>query len=248
MMLSKQKIRKNKTIGCFVLLICILLVSYSVIKYQEKTDSSTTNQAESFVSQKDVNIKNHNIQDENDRDWFLVLVNKSHPIEANYEIKLTELSNGECVDSRIYPQLQKMFDDMRNNGIYPVVASGYRTAQEQQQIYDNKIDEYISKGYSESDAKTEAEYWAAMPGTSEHQLGLAVDINADGINSYGDEVYDWLSRNAYRYGFIYRYQKDKVNITGVANEPWHYRYVGIEVATEIYNRNICLEEYMEEIY
>lgn len=104
----------------------------------------------------------------------------------------------------------------------------------------------IEKGYSESDAKTETERWVAIPGTSEHQLGLGVDINADGINSYGYEVYNWLAQNAYRYGFIYRYPENKVAITGIANEPWHYRYVGVNAATEIYKRGICLEEYLGE--
>ena len=71
-------------------------------------------------------------------------------------------------------------------------------------------------------------------------------INADGINSYGYEVYNWLAQNAYRYGFIYRYPENKVAITGIANEPWHYRYVGVNAATEIYKRGICLEEYLGE--
>lgn len=241
---KKNKKRKNRKINiffCFALIICVLLAFCSVTKNQEKTNSSTISQAESPDSQKNVSIQ------ERDREWYLILVNKWHPIEVNYEIELTELSNGECVDSRIYPQLQKMFDDMRNEGIYPIVASGYRTAQKQQEIYDNKYAEYIAQGYSESAAKAETERWVAVVGTSEHQLGLAVDINADGINSYGDEVYNWLSQNAYCYGFIYRYPENKINITGVSNEPWHYRYVGIEAATEIYNRNICLEEYIEEI-
>ena len=176
----------------------------------------------------------------------MILVNKWHPLETDSEIDLTELSNGQCVDSRIYPRLQKMFDDMRDDGVYPVVASGYRTEQEQQQIYDESMAEYIEKGYSESDAKTETERWVAIPGTSEHQLGLGVDINADGINSYGYEVYNWLAQNAYRYGFIYRYPENKVAITGIANEPWHYRYVGVNAATEIYKRGICLEEYLGE--
>ena len=117
---------------------------------------------------------------------------------------------------------------------------------EEEQIYDESMAEYIEKGYSESDAKTETERWVAIPGTSEHQLGLGVDINADGINSYGYEVYNWLAQNAYRYGFIYRYPENKVAITGIANEPWHYRYVGVNAATEIYKRGICLEEYLGE--
>ena len=219
--------------------ILILLIALAGIFVQRFAGTDIYNK----VSLPSIDFGNEN---EADGEWCLILVNKWHPLETENEIDLTELSNGQCVDSRIYPQLQKMFDDMRDDGVYPVVASGYRTEQEQQQIYDESMAEYIEKGYSESDAKTETERWVAIPGTSEHQLGLGVDINADGINSYGYEVYNWLAQNAYRYGFIYRYPENKVAITGIANEPWHYRYVGVNAATEIYKRGICLEEYLGE--
>ena len=219
--------------------ILILLIALAGIFVQRFAGTDIYNKA----SLPSIDFGNEN---EADGEWCLILVNKWHPLETENEIDLTELSNGQCVDSRIYPQLQKMFDDMRDDGVYPVVASGYRTEQEQQQIYDESMAEYIEKGYSESDAKTETERWVAIPGTSEHQLGLGVDINADGINSYGYEVYNWLAQNAYRYGFIYRYPENKVTITGIANEPWHYRYVGVNAATEIYKRGICLEEYLGE--
>lgn len=178
--------------------------------------------------------------------WNLILVNKDHTLPEDYEADLVTLSNGERVDKKIYEPLQQMFDDMRKDGIYPIVASGYRTWEEQQEIMDEKIEEYQEQGYSESEAKKKAEEWVAIPGTSEHQLGLAVDINADGINSYGDEVYDWLLENSYKYGFIKRYPEDKTNITGIINEPWHYRYVGEEAAAVIKENNLCLEEYLGE--
>lgn len=87
----------------------------------------------------------------------------------------------------------------------------------------------------------QAKQWVAVPGYSEHQLGLAVDINAA---TY--DVYFWLQENSYKYGFIFRYPAGKTDITGTAEEVWHYRYVGVEAATEIYERGICLEEYLEE--
>ncbi len=90
-----------------------------------------------------------------------------------------------------------------------------------------------------------AEKWLAIPGTSEHQLGIAVDINADKEKSSNEEVYEWLAENAYKYGFILRYPQSKEDITGTAYEPWHYRYVGEEAAEEIFNRQICLEEYFD---
>lgn len=182
--------------------------------------------------------------EKNHSDWKLLLVNRANPLPENYKFNLIALANGEQVDERIYPDLQKMFDDMRAEGIYPMVVSGYRTSERQQQIMDEKIQEYILSGYSNADAKAKAEEWVALPGTSEHQLGLAIDINADIAYSTGDSVYEWLLQNSYKYGFIKRYAEDKKNITGVINEPWHYRYVGKAAATEIVNKGVCLEEYL----
>ncbi|WP_334303596.1 M15 family metallopeptidase [Anaerotignum propionicum] len=176
--------------------------------------------------------------------WSLVLVNKWNPILKQPKMELTEVGKGQFVDERIYPYLQAMFDDARKKGIYPIVASGYRTQEAQQSIYNEKISVFKAQGLSSKEAKKEAELWVAIPGTSEHELGIAVDINADGIYSKGSDVYDWLAKNAHRYGFIQRYPAKKTDITGVSQEPWHYRYVGEKVATEIYNQNICLEEYI----
>lgn len=138
-----------------------------------------------------------------------------------------------------------MFDIAKADGVYPVVASAYRTTEKQQSLMDNKIRDYKSEGYSQQKAITKAEEWVAIPGTSEHQLGISVDINADGIHSAGHEVYEWLNQNAYKFGFIRRYPPNKTEITGVINEPWHYRYVGVKAATEMYIRGVCLEEYLE---
>lgn len=177
--------------------------------------------------------------------WNLILVNPEHRLPSKMDIELTELGNGEQVDARIYPELQKMFDDMRAQGIYPVVASGYRTKEEQQAIMDEKIEEFIAQGYSRSEAKTEASKWVAAVGHSEHQTGLAVDINGDGENSFGQQVYDWLAENAWKYGFILRYPADKADITQTDYEPWHYRYVGEEAASTIYQQGVCLEEFWD---
>jgi len=180
-----------------------------------------------------------------EKEWCLTLVNIWNPMKTDgSEVEALELSNGERVDQRIYPQLQSMFDAAREEGLYPIVASGYRTRSEQEALYQEKIAAYQAEGDSEAEAKEEAELWVAVPGTSEHELGLAVDINADGIRSAGQAVYDWLAENAHKYGFINRYPWDKTDITGIANEPWHYRYVGTEAAAEIYRRGICLEEYL----
>ncbi len=183
-------------------------------------------------------------EDTDETSWCLILVNKWNKIQDDYQVELETLSNGQQVDQRIYAALQNMFDSARKDNIYPIVASGYRTTEKQQSIMDEKIQDYENEGCSPEEAKTKAEAWVAIPGTSEHQLGIAVDINADGIHSVGQQVYDWLNQNAYKYGFINRYPSDKTEITGVLNEPWHYRYVGVDAATEIQNQGVCLEEYL----
>ena len=83
--------------------------------------------------------------------------------------------------------------------------------------------------------------------TSEHELGIAVDINADTSKCSSDAVYTWLANNAYKYGFIKRYPDNKIEITGVNNEPWHYRYVGVDAALEMQKKGLCLEEYIETL-
>ena len=181
--------------------------------------------------------------DENEEDWCLILVNRDHPIPDDYEIpELTTLSGGHRVDSRIYPALQKMFDDARSQGIYPGITSSYRTFEDQQEQMDIKASEYTAAGYSKEDAYAMAEEWVAIPGTSEHQLGLCLDIS-----SYEQDpgtVWYWLKMNAYRYGFIQRYPEEKSDITGINNEPWHYRYVGRRAALEMNESGMCLEEYL----
>lgn len=160
-------------------------------------------------------------------------------------MNLTRLSNGKQVDSRIYLSLQKMFNDARASGLALFVREGYRTFQDQQQIMNERIREYENQGNSKRRATKMAEKYVAIPGTSEHQLGLSVDINADQTKCSSEKVYSWLDNNAYKYGFIKRYPSSKSYITGINNEPWHYRYVGKEAAT-IKNQNLCLEEYLKK--
>lgn len=176
-----------------------------------------------------------------DTDWHLTLVNNQHPLPENYmdvPISLVDVPGGEKVDERIYEPLIEMLNDAEDLG--PIVVSGYRTPEKQQSLYDDKIKEYKKQGYSESEAINLAQQWVAEPGTSEHQLGLAVDINGA---TY--DIYLWLQENSYKYGFIFRYPGNKTHITNVAEEVWHYRYVGKEAAAEIHERGICLEEYLE---
>lgn len=221
----------------------ILIAVFAVTAYVLISDNITS---DSDLALPSVSTEKYNVA-EQDYGWNLILVNRDNYIPDDYRVELTELSNGEKVDSRIYPDLQEMFDAARAEGYGLFVAEGYRAAEKQQRLLDEKTEAYENEGYSKSEAKKLAEQWVAIPGTSEHQLGIAVDINADTAQSSSDEVYDWLAQNAYKYGFIKRYPSDKTAITGIINEPWHYRYVGRDAAQEMYTQGICLEEYIEQL-
>jgi D-alanyl-D-alanine carboxypeptidase len=175
--------------------------------------------------------------------WELMLVNQDHPLASSYVPSLLTLDNGEQVDERIYPALQHMFDDARSQGIELYVRSGYRSFEDQKALYDSTVQSYLDQGMSEEEAEAETEQYTAAPGTSEHQTGLAVDINTVNDNITSDTAL-WLEANAPSYGFVKRYADDKADITGINNEPWHYRYVGTEAAQYMTEHNLCLEEYV----
>ena len=180
--------------------------------------------------------------------WMLLLVNSSNAIPDGYApTELTELSNGQSVDKRIYPSLQSMFDDARAQGVYPVVSSGYRTAKQQQSEMDDKIQEYINDGKSEDEARTLAATYVAQVGYSEHEAGLAIDIVAKANKSDDDTVWAWMKEHCAEYGFILRYPEGKEGVTGMSYEPWHFRYVGVEAAQKIMGAGITLEEYLGQV-
>ena len=186
-----------------------------------------------------------------DTPWYLALVNRWNPLPEDYEVDLVEVPGGEKVDERIYDPLMEMLDAAEAEDLGPIVVSGFRTEEKQQSLYDDKIREYRQQGYSQEEAVELAEQWVARPGTSEHQLGLAVDIVAKDYQMLDEKQeqtaeQQWLMENCWKYGFILRYPTDKTEETGIIYEPWHYRYVGREAAREIMEQGICLEEYLGE--
>lgn len=177
-----------------------------------------------------------------DAEWALLLVNPEHPIGEYIPPELTTLSNGVQIDTRIYPALQAMYDAMYAFGYAPFTREDFRTFEDQQAIMETRIARHMAEGYTAEGAKAQAEKYVAAPGKSEHQTGLAVDINASDGNTW--PMYNWLSQHAYEYGFIMRYPQGSESITGYQYEPWHYRYVGKEAAAEITGKGITLEEYL----
>ena len=180
-------------------------------------------------------------------DWRLLLVNSTHPLADDYSVDLTELRNGQSVDTRILSDLQEMFDAARSEDIYPIVSDAYRTREDQQTLMDDVIQNYEDEGYSSDEASSKAEQVIAKPGTSEHETGLAIDIAGDDdYDQDTDSVLEWMNSNAYKYGFILRYPSGKESVTGAEAENDHYRYVGKEAAKVIHDQGICLEEYLSQ--
>ena len=176
--------------------------------------------------------------------WYLVLVNRDNPVPEDWEVQPVTMPNGQIVDARIYAPLMEMFEAARavNLDVLPLVESGYRSAQAQQAIYDSRVSDYKAQGWSDAGARIETEKWVALPGTSEHQLGIAADISGAVY-----AIYPWLEEHSWEYGFILRYPPDKTAVTGISGEEWHYRYVGKEAAAEIHERGLTLEEYLAEL-
>ena len=181
--------------------------------------------------------------------WQLICLNRNRCVDASAEdsISLSYVAgSGERMDSRAAAAYEKMYAAAAADGIYLTPCSGYRSYSTQKRLYNEFVDEYLAQGYSRQEAENLASKRRNPPGSSEHNIGICMDIicASSSANFQNTSAYAWLQANAADYGFILRYPEDKVDITGVKFEPWHWRYVGVENAAAIKNSGLCLEEYL----
>ncbi|MDE6659535.1 MAG: M15 family metallopeptidase [Eubacterium sp.] len=238
---------KRKAIQIGIIVAVVMLIAVVIIAVVSKNHTKESESSASLVSSTEISsTANSQISLQSDRTD--ILVNANNPIPDDWKVDLVELHNGHQIDRRAYESLQKMMDDARANGWNPLICSSYRTTSYQQKLFDNRVERMKNQGMSEKEAVQDTEKWIAIPGTSEHETGLAVDIvtienqNLDKSQLESD-CQKWLMEHCYDYGFILRYPEDKAELTGIDFEPWHYRYVGYDIAQYIKNNNICLEEY-----
>lgn len=177
-------------------------------------------------------------------DPLLVLVNSDNPLPSDWQVT-PALIDDETVDIRIYDDLSAMLKAAAEDNIWFWVASGYRSVEQQENILSRAVEANIANGMSEADAEAEALRTIQKPGCSEHHTGLAIDFNDVSDDFEHTEGYYWLCEHAADYGFVQRYKSDKISITGIDNESWHYRYVGKEHARKMNELDMCLEEYIE---
>ena len=184
-------------------------------------------------------------------DWKLVLVNKQHPIPDDYTFNLGIIKGNMQCDERIISELLAMMQAARDDGINLEVCSPYRTDGRQEWLFDKKIKNYMGQGYSYMEAYKTASQIVTIPGSSEHQIGIAFDIYSDTYKRLDEAFEDteagkWLAAHSYEYGFVLRYPEGKEYITSIEYEPWHFRYVGREAAAVMHREDLCLEEFWDK--
>ena len=185
---------------------------------------------------------------------LLMLVNAEHPLPEDYAPELVRVADKDGrtydLDARCAQAFWDMMDDCAAAGGEPYICSGFRLRRDQEQLFQDKIKRLVKEGTDPALAPEEAAKTVAVPGTSEHESGLAADL-IDESYPYLDELQEqtptqiWLMHNSWRYGFILRYPNGTTEQTGIIYEPWHYRYVGREYAREIYRMGVTLEEYLQ---
>lgn len=223
-------------------------VAQAVAKVQEKDDKKLKE-----IEKQLYDLKEQMNEEEVKLPWNMVLVNGDHPMEEGYVPQLKELEEGLSLDARIIDAAKEMLADAKKAGLHIDICSAYRSVERQEQVFGESMKERVKDGMSYWDAFNETALNVAIPGTSEHALGLALDLISNQYTELDERQETtaeakWLKENCHKYGFILRYPPEKTNITGIIYEPWHYRYVGVEDATEIMKLGITLEEYLQDYY
>ena len=195
--------------------------------------------------------------------YIYTLLNKQNPIDNDFtpsnlveipEKYLHSYKHGKGIEleATTLKALEAMIQDMNALGITDVyVQSAYRTYAYQNMLFNNYIDGEMAKGFSREEATELANKFSARPEHSEHRTGLCIDFTTNSIGGVVDDVFEtteafaWLNDNAWKYGFILRYPEDKENVTGYIYESWHYRFVGLDVASIIHQTGLCYEEYLQ---
>lgn len=243
----------------YLLIITVLLLAlaFVLINFVFKDSGEETEETESLTVTETTTTVTEPEEDENiDNKWAMFLVNKNNPLPADYDSRIEtrvvfESWREYYLDVRAADYLEDMIAAAKEDGIDLLVVSAYRTIEYQQQNFDKSVQDRIDKGMTEEEAYADTLAEVALPGESEHNAGLALDIMVEEYQNMDDdgfedtEAFAWLDEHAAEYGFILRYPKGKQDITGIIYEPWHYRFVGLYYANEIKKSGLCLEEYFD---
>ncbi len=225
-------------------------------EYEEASDETLSLEEIDLDNVEDTLIEDEKETDSNNivfdpDDWKLILVNKQHPIPDGYEFPLGDLNSTMHCDARVITPLKTMLKAASDDGVGLVVCSPYRDKERQEGLFARKINYYMNAGLSYMESYNLSSQAVTVPGSSEHQIGLAFDIVCGDYyeldDGFGDtEAGKWLEENSYKFGFVVRYLEGKENITSIEYEPWHFRYVGVDAAKIMHEEGICLEEFWDK--
>ena len=243
----------------YLLIITVLLIALAFVltNFVFKGKSGDEEVFETTAATETTPAETEPEEDENiDNAWAMFLVNSKNPLPENYDNMIeTEVVFESWreyeLDVRAADYIERMIADAKEDGIDLLVVSAYRTISYQQQNFDNSVEDRMNRGMSYDDAYADTLKEVALPGESEHNAGLALDIMCEEYQSMDDDGFEntdafkWLDKHAAEYGFILRYPKGKYDVTGIIYEPWHYRFVGLHFTGEIKKSGLCLEEYYE---
>lgn len=226
----------------------------NAVRNDSREDGTRGNEIEESVESADYEMERQEELVINPEDmWCLILTNAEYPVPEDYAVTLKDVpGTDQKVDERIYEPLMNMLEAMKAEGLSPVVCSGYRTLDKQEKLFNRKVSAYVKKGRSKEESYALARQTLSIPGSGEHCLGLAVDFYTRSYHQL-ERAFEktpegkWLREHAQDYGFTLRYDEGKEEITGIEYEPWHFRFVGIDVAQYLKEHNLSLEEfYIEE--
>ena len=251
--LDKTKIEELLTEEKNEKLINILNEKYFLIKnldnyltYSEKNPETSLSEVVSLVNVHRDRDYYDNMEETDTTKGNTMLVNKYNALSKDYEVEnLTSISktysygDNKKLNKEAYDAFINLAEDAKKEGYTILIVSSYRTYKDQEDVW---------KDYKASFGTKKADAYAARAGSSEHETGLAIDVADyyDKNDKFEDtESFQWMQTNAHKYGYILRYPKGKENITGYSYEAWHYRYVGIDTATKVYNEGITYDEYYE---
>lgn len=254
----KGYIRKIRILSFVSVVLAILCLILTVLLVLAKTGDSNNNASAaqpdtSQASSESLKDKEAAALAEDLENWNLVVVNAKTPLPEGHTVETAAIAAayardvGMSYDARAVEYLNNMCAAAAEDSVTLLAISSYRPHTRQETLFNNKLASVKQENpnLSEEQAIAEAATVVAYPGTSEHELGLAVDLNSVEETFEHTKQFQWLQTHAEEYGFILRYPKDKEDITGIIYEPWHYRYVGVEHAKKMNSLDMCLEEYIE---
>lgn len=214
------------------------------LKYKKENEKETFTDIVSTVNVDRDKEFYTDIQESDVKKGNLILVNKYNALNKDFSFDdLVNVSIQHCYGSQklrkeAYDKFKEMFKAAKEEDLTIIINSSYRDYAYQEKLWNR---------YSNTNGEEWADKFAARKGHSEHQTGLAIDVTTYNVKNQDDfeltDEFKWLDVNAYKYGFILRYPKDKENITGYSYEPWHYRYVGVDIATQVYELGLTYDEY-----